>query len=145
MVEDTDHDGDVETIGKGQIVGARADHLGRRKAGEVASGALERTLVDVDRTDPAGAVGHRPQAVAAHAAPDIEKALVPPILRRQVDRPTAKLLLVVPSPAYWRGRRGLIRCVRSQPVLLCSLPEGRAVFVDRRCRFRCLLKSPTQT
>ena len=95
VMDDADREGNVEAIGKGQIVGARSQDFDRRKAGEVAPRARKRALVDVDGTALARPVGHRPEAVAAHAAADIEKAFAPPILRCQVDRPTAKLLFVI--------------------------------------------------
>ena len=93
-MDDADREGNVETIGKGQIIGARRRDLHCRKRGKVAPCAGERALVDVDGATPARPVSHRPEAVAAHTAADIEKALADPILRRQVDRPTAELLLV---------------------------------------------------
>src|SRR5262245_46909411 len=93
-MDDTDREDEIEAVDKGQIIGARPHDLDRRKPSEVTTRAGERALVDIDRTAFARPIGHRPQAVAPHAAADVEKALPSPISRRQMDGPTAELLLV---------------------------------------------------
>ena len=95
MVDNADCKGNVEAVGKGQIVGARPGHFDRWKAREIAPRSLERALINIDRAALACPVSHRPEAVAAHAAPNIEKALAVPILWREVDRPAAKLFFVL--------------------------------------------------
>src|SRR5919197_1113742 len=94
-MDDADREGNVETFGKGQIIGARPYDLHRGKRGKVMPCASKRTLVDVDGVAATRPVGHRPIAVASHAAADVEKAPTLPICRGEVDRPAAKLLLVL--------------------------------------------------
>src|SRR5216683_3122200 len=124
MMDDADREGDVEALGKGQIIGARSHDLDRRKAGEVAPRAGERALIDIDRAALARPVGHRPEAIAAHAAPDIDKAPAGPVPRREVDRPTTELLLVF-GPDLGIGAPLIAETVGRTPQIAGSLVDQR--------------------
>src|SRR5215472_7217316 len=94
VVNDTNGKGNVEAVDKGQIIGARAHDLDLREAREIAPRARERPLVEIGSAAATRSVGHRPVAVAAHAAADIEKALATPIAWGEVNRPATKLLFI---------------------------------------------------
>src|SRR5205814_10711286 len=102
----------------------------------------QRPLIDIDRDPFARAIDHRPIAVAAHAAADIEKAQAAPIRRREMHRPAAELLLVfreevaisAPFIAEPVGRSGLITpgLVDHQRHLLSSRAKRRPGFWSAR-------------
>jgi hypothetical protein len=79
VVDDADGEGDVEAVGKGEIIGARARDLDLRETRQIAARARKRPLVDIDSATFPPAIGHRPVAIAVHAAADIEKALALPV------------------------------------------------------------------
>src|SRR5579863_4090951 len=94
MMDDADREGDVESPGERQIVGARPHHLDRWHGCEVAARLRQRALVDIDRAPLPRPILHRPKAVAAHPAADVEKALAAPLRGSQMHGPTAELLFV---------------------------------------------------
>src|SRR5712692_1137063 len=118
MMDDANREGDVETRGERQIIGARPDHLDRGEGSEVAAGLRQGTLVDIDRATLPCPVPHWPEAVAAHPAADIEKALAAPLRGGEVHRPAPELLFVfrqdlavgVPLIAEAVRRTGEIAC-----------------------------------
>ena len=97
VMNDPDREHDIIGAVLIDFVGAFFLHRHCGKRGEIAPRHRQRRVIDIDRLAPRRAVGHRPMAVASHAATDIEKIAPLPVFGRERQRPGAELRLVFRS------------------------------------------------